>query len=239
MFIEQYYCEKNQKVSFTREQASDFAKNVCDDFNPIHDIDAKRFCVPGDLLFAIILSKIGLSQHMTFQFKGMVTEGIELNFPTQSTKGGFITDDKEKEYLCFSQSGEHSQNENLVTSLIRSYVEFSGHTFPYILGDLMEKNKVMINPARPMVMYESMEIHLEHFAVKDVSLKLNEQETQLTVDGKRGQAKLFFDLISNGEVVGHGIKFMLLSGLKPYCKNEMQALTTQFFAMKNEHYTTL
>ena len=52
MFIKNFYQRANNKVSFTRQQASDFAKKVGDDFNPIHDVTAKRFCVPGDLLFA-------------------------------------------------------------------------------------------------------------------------------------------------------------------------------------------
>ena len=41
------------------EQGSRFAKEVAGDFNPIHDHDSKRFCVPGDLLFAIALSDFG------------------------------------------------------------------------------------------------------------------------------------------------------------------------------------
>ncbi len=35
---------------------------VVDDFNPIHDEDNKRFCVPGDLLFSVLLANVGLSQ---------------------------------------------------------------------------------------------------------------------------------------------------------------------------------
>ena len=62
MFLEHYCQVDGEKISFTRQQASDFAKNVADDFNPLHDIDAKRFCVPGDLLFAISLETAGLSQ---------------------------------------------------------------------------------------------------------------------------------------------------------------------------------
>ena len=49
------YQESEGKVSVTREQASRFAKSIADDCNPLHDIDAKRFCVPGDLLFSMVL----------------------------------------------------------------------------------------------------------------------------------------------------------------------------------------
>ncbi|WP_068544759.1 DUF3581 family protein [Thalassotalea crassostreae] len=235
MFIDQFYSEKNQKVSFTRQQASDFAKNVADDFNPIHDIDAKRFCVPGDLLFAIAVSKTGLCQKMTFNFSGMVTDSVALNIPETAGLENSIVDDNDKEYLNFNVSGDHTRCATLLESLIQSYVEFSGHTFPHILDPLMKKNNVMINPARPMVMYEKMEISLDRLDIKEVSLQLNEQETALNVDGKRGKAKLVFDFISEGEVVGHGIKYMVLSGLREYCDDTMAALQENFFSLKDAY----
>ena len=52
MLLEKYVQGNGEYFSFTRKQASDFAKQVASDFNPIHDEDAKRFCVPGDLLFS-------------------------------------------------------------------------------------------------------------------------------------------------------------------------------------------
>lgn len=236
MFIEEYYSEKNQKVNFTRQQASDFAKEIADDFNPIHNVDAKRFCVPGDLLFSIILQKSGLNKKMVFNFSGMVNETVALNFPTNVTSSAQVLDDNGKEYLNYEVAGEHSTCPTLIETLIRSYVEFSGHTFPHILGDLMEKNNVMINPTRPMIMYESMEIALDTLDLADVSLELNTEETVLKVDGKRGQAKLKFDLLSNGEVVGHGVKYMVLSSLREYCKENMEGVNTRFYAMKDEYY---
>ncbi|KGJ89227.1 DUF3581 family protein [Thalassotalea sp. ND16A] len=236
MFIEEYYSEENQRVSFTRQQASDFAKEIADDFNPIHDVDAKRFCVPGDLLFSIILAKSGLNSKMTFNFSGMVTDTVALAFPTQVTASAQVLDDNGKEYMNYAVSGEHSKCETLIDSLIRSYVEFSGHTFPQILGNLMEKNNVMINPARPMIMYQSMEIDLDTLNLTEVSLELNEQETILTVDGKRGQAKLKFDLLSNGKVVGHGVKYMVLSALREYCHEQMSEVNTRFYAIKDAYY---
>lgn len=235
MFIKQYYNEENQKVSFTRQQASDFAKQIADDFNPIHNIDAKRFCVPGDLLFSIILSKSGLNQKMTFNFSGMVTETASLNFPTEVSESARVVDDNDKEYLNYSVNGEHSKCTTLIESLIRSYVEFSGHTFPQILGDLMEINNVMINPARPMIMYQSMEIDLDTLDLSEVSLMLNEQETVLKADGKRGQAKLKFDLLSDGKVVGHGVKYMVLSGLREYDKAVMDKVNSDYYAMKDAY----
>ncbi|XQW85582.1 DUF3581 domain-containing protein [Thalassotalea piscium] len=214
MFLEKYCQNDNQKISFTRQQASSFAKKVADDFNPLHDIDAKRFCVPGDLLFALILEKSGLSQNMTFTFSGMVNDGIALNFPGTINEKAHITDDNGKEYLSVEVSGETSQDSNTITALTKAYVEFSGQTFPHILVDLMEREQMMINPTRPMIMYESMSIHLDSLAFTEVKLEL--AKTTLSIDGKRGVADLIFNLVADNKIIGNGKKHMLLSGLRPY-----------------------
>ena len=68
MFIEKFCPISADKISFTRQQGSNFAKQVADDFNPLHNIDAKRFCVPGDLLFSIIIAKSGLHKKNDLRF---------------------------------------------------------------------------------------------------------------------------------------------------------------------------
>lgn len=237
MFLDNYYNIAEKKISFTREQASTFAKEIADDFNPLHNVDAKRFCVPGDLLFSIILAKSGLQQNMSFTFSGMVTEGIDLNFPEKITlTESSIVDDNNKEYMRVSGSGGITTNVQVIESLIRSYVEFSGHAFPDMLTKLMIKENVMINPARPMVMYESMSIHLDTVDVESVSLAVS--DTSLTVDGKRGKACLEFDLIAEGEVIGHGKKFMVLSGLRPYCQNNIDNIVNEYNQSKINYKNT-
>lgn len=54
MFLSPYFLKQNQSISVSAQQASDFAKKIAQDFNPIHDVGAKRFCVPGYLLFALV-----------------------------------------------------------------------------------------------------------------------------------------------------------------------------------------
>lgn len=236
MFIENF-CKNNianNTISFTRLHGSDFAKKVADDFNPLHDVDAKRYCIPGDLLFSLVLAKSGLHQKMGFTFSGMVTNDIELNFPSAIDGDAVIVDDKEKEYLRVSASGEKSTDEHLIESLIRSYVEFSGHTFPHILVKLMRDNNVMINPSRPMVMYESMSIHLERLDLTEV--KLVSSGSTLVIDGKRGKACLAFDLVSKGDVVGHGKKYMLLSGLREYCQENIDVIVEDYNAKKAAYF---
>lgn len=226
MFLENYCSISDDKISFTRQQASDFAKQIADDFNPLHDINAKRFCVPGDLLFSLVLERAGLHQEMSFTFSGMVTDGIALNFPSEISSSANIVDDKQKEYLNMTVSGACTKNSKAIEALTRAYVEFSGHTFPHILVELMKENKVMINPTRPMIMYESMSIHLDNVEFQDIALQLS--STTLDIDGKRGNACLSFDLVSQGSIIGHGKKFMLLSGLRDYCQDTIDNIVAQY-----------
>ena len=226
MFLENYCSISDDKISFTRQQASDFAKQIADDFNPLHDVNAKRFCVPGDLLFSLVLERAGLHQEMSFTFSGMVTDGIALNFPSEISSSANIVDDKQKEYLNMTVSGACTKNSKAIEALTRAYVEFSGHTFPHILVELMKENKVMINPTRPMIMYESMSIHLDNVEFQDIALQLS--STTLDIDGKRGNACLSFDLVSQGSIIGHGKKFMLLSGLRDYCQDTIDNIVAQY-----------
>lgn len=233
MFIERYCPIDSNKISFTRQQASDFAKQVADDFNPLHNVEAKRFCVPGDLLFSVIIAKAGLHKDMSFNFSGMVNENITLSFPTEINESFDLVDEKAKTYLTVEASGEKTHCPALIDALTKAYVDFSGHTFPDILVKLMAENNVMINPARPMVMYQCMKIKLQRLDVTTLSLKL--AQTSLSIEGKRGDAWLEFDLISEGEVVGHGKKHMLLSGLREYCPENIELMIAQYKESKERY----
>ena len=226
MFIEQYCPINDEQISFTRQQGSDFAKKVADDFNPLHNIEAKRFCVPGDLLFSVIIAKSGLYKEMSFNFSGMVNDSIALTFPNEIINDFDIVDSKNKTYLTVEASGEKTHSASLINALTKAYVNFSGHTFPDILVKLMTENNIMINPARPMVMYQCMKISLERLDITTLTLKL--AKTSITIEGKRGDAWLEFDLISEGKIVGHGKKHMLLSGLREYCQDSVDGMVAQY-----------
>jgi hypothetical protein len=130
MLIDQYHKNNNGRISFTREQGSNFAKQVADDFNPIHDPDARRFCIPGDLLFSIILARYGLSKHMEFSFTGMVVDGVELLLPEPAGELS-INDVAGKQYLTIRRAGDNTRDATLIDKLVRVYVEFRPHVSPY------------------------------------------------------------------------------------------------------------
>lgn len=213
MWLSDFFEQSGQEFSFTRAQASRFAKQVADDFNPIHDIDAKRFCVPGDLLFALTLAKNGLSQCMDFTFADMVQENVALRFHQE---GGAlqVRDGTDKVYMAVARSGETAQDAKLVERLARAYVAFSGHTFPHILVPLWREKNVMINPARPMVIYQSMHLQFDRLDIDDIQLAPT--GNSLTVDGKRGQVKVCFEFKAGDAVVGRGEKCLVLSGLREF-----------------------
>lgn len=231
MNLKKYYNLEDSKLSFTRQQASDFAKSEADDFNSIHDADSKRFCVPGDLLFSIIIHHYGLRQIMGFSFSGMVGDEVNLILPEVNAREISIYDENNKKYLDVSSNGALSHSEGLIDSLTSSYVRFSGHTFPHVLVPMMRENNVMINTERPLVIYDHMRISLDTLDIDSVDLTLSESIFRLY--GKRGDVALNYDLTCNGETVGKGQKKMVLSGLREFEQSKIDNLIELYNARKN------
>ena len=230
MKITDYYSEDADGIRFSRQQASDFAKQVADDFNPIHDPDSKRFCVPGDLLFAVVLSRYGLSEKMHFNFSGLVSDGVPLHFPDSDADQVSITDRQGKEYLNFERSGAISNETSLISDLTQRYVAFSGHNFEHVLVPLMRDNDVMINPDRPLVIYESMSVDLVRLDVSSPELIL--EKSILDVNGRRGKVRMQFRLTSDQGDFGHGEKSMILSGLRPADPAALQGMLDDYKGFK-------
>ncbi|GGP46228.1 DUF3581 domain-containing protein [Shewanella saliphila] len=226
MFLSPYFTKQDQSVFISAQQASDFAKKVAEDFNPIHDVGAKRFCVPGDLLFALVLTEYGLSQNMQFKFAGMVGDNVELHLDKNVTDQFSICDTKGKEYLHIERQGEVCKCDVQTAAFIKSYVAFSGLNFIHVLMPMMKQHQVMINPDRPLVIYESMSFHLDHFDFSTMSLHLAEQS--LVINGKRGDVTLTFELHSEGKVIGSGVKTLVLSGLREYDAEKAQQMCDRY-----------
>lgn len=229
-FLEKY-CTPNdeQSLSISAVQGSAFAKQVAGDFNPIHDIDSKRFCVPGDLLFAIALMRYGLRQSMHFSFNDLVKSDAVLNYPfatEQVEQELFVVDGAGKPVLGMQFNGKHSDNQQRIEQLVRQYVAFSGQNFLQILVPLMKQHQVMINPQRPLVIYQKMFFELDTVEFENLDIKL--ENTSLKVEGRRGTAKLHFSLNTNGEQIGSGTKYLVLSGLREYQKDAVDALCADY-----------
>ena len=230
MFLQPFFSQNGNQHSISAEQVSQFAKQVCNDYNPIHDVESKRFCVPGDLLFALTLNNYGLSQQMRFDFSGLVPANKKLLFPEWNTSELSITDSREKIYLNAYREGDMSQEQSAIEHLVRSYVEFSGHSFPYILVPLMQQHQVMINVARPLVMYQSMSLSLDQIALSTPEVKF--LDAQMEVDGKRGNVTLQFSINEGEKAIGRGEKKLVLSGLREFDQQAMDQLILDYEARK-------
>lgn len=235
MFLTPYFSILNEQFQFTRRQASHFAKKVAGDFNPIHDEDNKRFCVPGDLLFAVLLKREGISQKMRFDFSGMVNDGVPLKVESKCQNESALVDEKGKEYLHMNHEGEVNRNPEFIEHVIKSYVQFSGMNFPHIMVPLMEEKEMMINCQRPLVIYESMEVEFERLDLTHPDVEFS--GATFDVEGKRGIVTLNFDFKEDGEIVGKGIKRMVASGLRPYDKSAVDDLVDRFVACKEAFLT--
>lgn len=232
-YLKPFFQESDDFITITPEQASTFAKEVARDFNPLHNPDAKRFLVPGDLLFALVLARNGLSQEMKFNYTGMMGNGVLLKFPKQLEDTFAIVDNQDKRYLEVSRSGDNLTELQLIEAFTRAYVAFSGHSFPHILVPLMKKHQVMINPDRPMVIYESMSFKLDRLDIQPPTLELI--DSSLEVQGKRGTVHLQFQVLENGKPVGNGYKTLVLSGLRQYDETRVQALVDDYELIKADY----
>lgn len=237
MFLKQFYETHDNSIRIAAHQASTFAKEIAHDFNPLHDADAKRFCVPGDLLFSLVLEKYGLSENMHFIFSGMVGDGVLLNFPDTDAEQIDVTDNQGKTYLQIQRSGKVNRDPIMIETLIRDYVAFSGQNFPYVLVPLLEKENVMFNIDRPLVIYESMTLNMAQVDAKNPRLEMLDPEME--VNGKRATAYLHFQIKSSDQVVGSGFKKLAVSGLREYENEPMQTFVAEYLARKNGYLANL
>ncbi len=233
MLLSDYYSIDSAGLRISADHASHFAKTIAGDFNPLHDPDNRRFCVPGDLLFTALLQHYGVSQRMQFRFSGMVGTGVTLRLEDSPDDAYELRDAAGKTYLHVDRSGDFTHDSHLIERLARSYVAFSGQNFPHILVPLMQDQGVMINTGRPMVIYESMAFELEHMNIQNVELRLT--DSRLEVDGKRGDVRLTFEFFCDDSVVGTGCKRLLLSGLRPYEQNAMDVLVNAYTSRRDDY----
>jgi len=234
MFINDYFTLNDAYVSITRQQASDFAKDIAGDFNPIHDVDAKRFCVPGDLLFSVFLARLGVSKSMKIKFEATLAGDVPVRAQIDSEQSIRIIDENDKCYLSVERSGDYSNNQVLIENLVKEYVAFSGKAFPHILVPLMRDNGVMINTQRPLVMYESMGLEMERFDKENVELEM--AEATLEVEGKRGRATLAFTIKSDGEIIGRGQKQMAMGSLRPFEEESITEMVAFYDGLKKDYF---
>ena len=233
MQLSDYYSLISDYLQFSRSGSSTFAKRIAGDFNPIHNVDAKRFCVPGDLLFAVLLDHYGVRQSMQLEFSGMVLESTKLALPPQTGEYFSLCDLQGKSYLQVALAGEEGHDSHFINELTLRYVQFSGRSFPNILVPLMRDKGVMINPERPLIIYKSMRIELQVLAGETITLTL--KDADMEVLGKRGEVYLRFSISAAGVCIGHGEKHLSIRGLRDYDPSQTNAIVDGYMAAKSDY----
>lgn len=226
-----FYDADDHHIRISAAQGSRFAKEVAGDHNPIHDVDAPRFCVPGDLLFALITTRYGLAKDMEITFNGMLRADTPLHFPATPGKAFAINSDSGKPYVSVSRRHSVSASAEMISDFIKAYVACSGESFPGLLQPLLKAQNVMFNPDRPLVVYDSMTIHLDQTPQQQVNLTLN--DARLAVNGKRGDVQFDFAITQAQKPIGVCSKKMVVSGLREYDQTAMDSIIEAYEARRN------
>jgi hypothetical protein len=95
----------------------------------------------------------------------------------------------------------------------------------------MAEHQVMINPQRPLVIYESMSVHFDQLNLTQPDVEL--ADTKLVVNGKRGDAEFQFRLTDGDRTVGYGVKKLILSGLREYQQAAIDNMVAEYSARQN------
>jgi hypothetical protein len=233
MLLDPFYNTQDNKIVVSAEQASSFAKRQCFDFNPIHDPENKRFCVPGDLLFSLALHTYGVSESMSFTFTNMVGAGVGLIFPETDDDLIVVTNEQGKSVLEIIRKGKINKDSDFIESLIKHYGQFSGQNFPTLLMPLMKEHGVMFNPSRPLVMYNSMSFEFTSVDFEQ-AMQLKLADSTLEVEPKRANSFLHFDIFDGDKVAGKGIKKLVVAGLRPYNEEVLMPFVEVYEARKGE-----
>ena len=173
---------------------------------------------------------------MHFTFSGMVGHGVYLNFPETDAGSIDITDDKGKTYLHIERRGPIIDDPELIKAFVNNYVAFSGPNFN-VLVPLMAEQNVMINTERPLVIYESMSFEFAHMNFAHLSLESS--EPKFSYAGKRGDARLYFNIKDGSEIVGSGFKKMIISGIREYDREVIESFTAAYLARKDKYLAAL
>lgn len=241
MLLEPFHRTQGEYCTVSAQQGSDFAKGIAGDFNPLHDAGNSRFCIPGDLLFALVLTRQGLSQSMRLGFEGMAGADLPLHIPFQASPSSMLTGGA-KGLVRVTRHGAMTNDQAIIERLVSRYVSFSGHNFPHFLVPLMQRHGVMVNPERPLVIYEGMAFELTSLELAQSGsnrLDLALVDSALEIEGKRAKAHLQFEWRLGDERVGSGAKTLVLGGLRTFESKSLQGLVDRYNGWRADYLASV
>jgi hypothetical protein len=229
-WLDDFYNADSDQLWVTADQGSRFAKEIAGDHNPLHDAESSRFCVPGDLLFALIVRRYGLARHFSLSFRGMLRAGTRLSFPSQPAQAFTIADENDRDTVEVQYDRPVTTDPAALLALIEAYVASSGETFPDRLGPLLAEAGVMFNPQRPFLVYDGMALDIQRAPGTDV--RVTPADASLAVNGKRADVQFDYRIADGDGALGEASKRMVVSGLRPYDAEAMTAVIAAYHARR-------
>ena len=96
----------------------------------------------------------------------------------------------------------------------------------------MKEHQVMFNPARPLVMYNSMNFEFSTLTLHN-PLHVELAKSEFEVEAKRANEFLHFEIYDGEKVIGRGIKTVVVGGLKTYDHDAISAFADNYLALRN------
>jgi len=208
-----------------KESGSNFAKDICKDLNPIHNVESKKFIMLGDFLFALYVNEYGFPKNREVIFKNPIkinsleNSGLEV---IVSKEGIFVGNQKKVEssvedFLFFDES------------LLLQYCEISGSLFPDKLWGVFESSGLMPNFKRGIVMYTGVNFGFNFnldSLYGDIELDLDNVDYEIVSNRLFLKANVKVDL--NGENVGSICKNLVCLGCVDYNKEKFDFLVENY-----------
>lgn len=192
-----------------------YARNVVKDFNPIHNHLAKNYCVPGDLIFALMVERGGVHGSMRMDFLNRVGKDSEYIF-VSGKAGMALLDRGNKVQAQLIGSGDASVCVKCISAVSDAVLSCTSSYFPYKMMRSLRAENLMLSGCRSLVILKSIEVNVSdlHFASDLTAVFCS---SSLRHSGRRGTIDAHFQLVGgNGQVLGQVIKTALIIGIERF-----------------------
>ena len=215
-------------VGISNNNVSKFAKEICNDFNPIHSNKKSKPIVPGDLFVVLFLLSNGLYKRTIIEFK-------KISYPIQKfiiTKSS-ILNSKNESVVNFTLKDDIVADSNSIflSGFLREFCKISGTIFAQELEPIFIKYRKMPNPQKPRMLYESTQINLDkeiiNLKVDFVQIKFLEPNVIIL----ENQATVNFQILvlQSGRTIGLITKTLFCTNLEEYTQEKYEELKKYWY----------
>lgn len=216
------------KYLVSEKDGSNFAKEVCLDYNPIHDEGNLDFAVPGDLLLSLFVWQNGLPCDGSVAFKKPVKGDLELKIDLD----GISNSGTDEELVILKNlSSIYLTSIKFYKDFMAEYCLLSGSLFPEKLGEVFSDSGLMPGVEKPLVMYSGVDfdLNMDKFSLYDCDLSLNLGEINYKVLRKNMmKIGVGVDVLIDDENVGSLTKNLVCFETVPFSEAGLSELVTRY-----------